>query len=106
MSLVGYLPYDLQSLLPRSQSAEQHIADVPHMGAKAPRLDTPDGRGVVDYTQANHLVAFVRHCGCPFAEKELRSLAAAQRRRPNDVRIVVVSHSKHDVVQDWFERIG
>ncbi|KAF2220679.1 hypothetical protein BDZ85DRAFT_187111, partial [Elsinoe ampelina] len=51
------------------------------------------------------LVAFVRHCGCPFAEKELR-LLGEQAERNTSLRVVIVQHSSEADTKDWFERVG
>jgi hypothetical protein len=94
--MTSYLPYDLQSVLPGHKGKP---AKVPEIGEQAPPIDG------VNYTANPHLIAFVRHCGCPFAEKEVKDLAAVQKADPN-VYIVIVAHSEKDVVDDWFERRG
>lgn len=90
------LPYDIQSLFASDKSKPD---DVPKVGSQSPPLPN------VNFAQSSHLVAFVRHCGCPFAEKELHSLAASQTQAP-DVRIVVVTHSTQQVTDDWFDKVG
>lgn len=87
---------DLKSLF---GSRASRPAQVPNVGDKAPSIDG------VNYTQSGHLIAFVRHCGCPFAENELRSLARVHKRQPH-IGIVIVAHSDEATVKDWFERIG
>ncbi|UZJ57083.1 hypothetical protein CBS101457_006403 [Exobasidium rhododendri] len=94
--MTAYLPYDLQSLLPGHKGTP---SNVPEVGEQAPAIEG------VSFTKNLHLIAFVRHCGCPFAEAELKSLGEVQKRYPN-VHVIVVSHSKQEVVDDWFERIG
>lgn len=94
--MTTYLPYDLQSLLPGHKGSP---SNVPEIGEPAPQLDG------INYTSGPHLIAFVRHCGCPFAEAEVKSLAKVQTKNSN-VYIIIVAHSKEDVVNDWFERIG
>lgn len=51
------------------------------------------------------LVAFVRHCGCPFAEKEVK-LLGAETRKHSDLHVVIVQHSAEAETKEWFERIG
>ncbi|KAF4555224.1 Hypothetical protein D9617_3g022960 [Elsinoe fawcettii] len=51
------------------------------------------------------LVAFVRHCGCPFAEKEVRLLGEESERNAA-LRVVIVQHSSEADTKDWFERMG
>lgn len=95
-SYISKLPYDVQSLLPGHKGKP---AKVPEIGERAPLIDG------VQYTANPHLVAFVRHCGCPFAEAEVKSLAKVQKNHP-DVYVVIVAHSKEEVVNDWFARVG
>lgn len=94
--MTSYLPYDIQSLLPGHKGKPTRL---PEVGQPAPLLDG------VNYTSSPHLVAFVRHCGCPFAEAEVKSLAKVQKKDPS-VYVIIVAHSKQHVVDDWFERVG
>lgn len=94
--MTSYLSYDVQSLLSGHKGTP---ADVPEIGVQASTIDG------VNYTSNPHLIAFVRHCGCPFAEAEVKSLGEVAKEYPN-VYMVIVAHSKQDVVDDWFERIG
>lgn len=94
--MTSYLPYDLQSLLPGHKGTP---SKTPEIGEPAPQLDD------INYTSGPHLIAFVRHRRCPFAEAEVKSLGRVQKKNPN-IYIIIVAHSKEDVVNDWFERIG
>lgn len=94
-NMSAYIP-DVKSLF---GSKASQPAKVPSVGEKAPSVEG------VNYTQSGHLIAFVRHCGCPFAEKEVRQLARVAKENQK-IRIVIVAHSADDVVQDWFKRIG
>ncbi|KAF2084182.1 hypothetical protein K490DRAFT_7521, partial [Saccharata proteae CBS 121410] len=75
---------------------------IPELGAKAPptdRLGIPgdDGRPTI--------VTFLRHCGCPFAEKTFRSMRDSAASHP-DIRFVAVSHSSPDSTDKWLEEVG
>ncbi|OJD40221.1 alkyl hydroperoxide reductase subunit c thiol specific antioxidant protein [Diplodia corticola] len=75
---------------------------VPAIGAKAPsseRLPIPgaDGRPVV--------VTFLRHCGCPFAEKTYRNFHQTACRNP-DIRFVAVSHSDDASTDRWLASLS
>lgn len=94
--MTSSLPYDIQSLLPGHKGQP---SSGPEIGQLAPQIEN------VNYTSKPHLVAFVRHCGCPFAEEEVRRLATVQKKY-SDVFVVIVAHSNKEVVDDWFERIG
>ncbi|KAF2153350.1 hypothetical protein K461DRAFT_278168 [Myriangium duriaei CBS 260.36] len=78
------------------------VAAFPELGDAA-----PSALGPVSFSTSTSpcLVAFVRHCGCPFAEKEVRLLAEASQQNPG-LHVVIVQHSPEEQTKDWFERIG
>ncbi len=51
------------------------------------------------------LVAFVRHCGCPFAEKEVKMLAQEVAKNQS-LRVVIVQHSPEKETKEWFDSLG
>lgn len=61
---------DLKSLLPHSSPPP---AKLPSVGSSAP---LPAKLGIASYTEPT-IVACVRHCGCPFAESEVRRVPFA-----------------------------
>ncbi|KAJ4340026.1 hypothetical protein N0V95_007608 [Ascochyta clinopodiicola] len=71
-------------------------AEPPAVGEKAPstrKLTVPkDGKPTI--------VAFLRHCGCPFAEKTFLNLRDAAAANPN-VQFIAVSHSDQDSTNRW-----
>ncbi|KAL1652027.1 hypothetical protein SLS58_000150 [Diplodia intermedia] len=76
--------------------------EAPAIGSKAPSseqlaIPAADGRPVV--------VTFLRHCGCPFAEKTFRNLREAASRNP-DIRFVAVSHSDQAATDRWLDSLG
>jgi len=88
--------------------ASPSVATLPEIGAPAPRTPLPSSDGSnnnYDFSQRPTLVAFVRHCGCPFAEKEIR-LLADEVRKNGELRVVVVQHSEMDVVREWWDSVG
>ncbi|KAJ6581909.1 hypothetical protein B0H19DRAFT_1207601 [Mycena capillaripes] len=74
---------------------------VPEIGSKAPWSDrlqpSPDGRPTV--------ITFLRHCGCPFAEKTFKALRATAAHTPK-VRFVAVSHSDQGATDRWLDAVG
>lgn len=72
-------------------------AETPTVGQKAPptpKLNIPakDGKPTI--------ISFLRHCGCPFAEKtflNMRDMAVAHK----DVDWVAVSHSEQGATERW-----
>ncbi|KAJ7763523.1 hypothetical protein DFH07DRAFT_394926 [Mycena maculata] len=61
------------------------------------RMPAADGRPTV--------VTFLRHCGCPFAEKTFKALRAAAA-QSSDVRFVAVSHSDQGATERWLDAVG
>lgn len=112
-NMTSYLPHDIQSLLPRSSPK---AAQTPSVGEQAPSF--PSDIKVVQGGSASNisystpskgtLVAFVRHCGCPFAEKEVKLLGEVDKKHggQGEVQIVVVQHSDEEETRAWWKRIG
>jgi hypothetical protein len=94
--MTSYLPYDLQSLIGVHKGTP---SKTPEIGQPAPQLDG------TNYTSSATLIGFVRHCGCPFAEYEVKSLAKVHSQYPK-IQIIIVAHSDQEVVDDWFNRVG
>ncbi|KAJ6519134.1 hypothetical protein C8R45DRAFT_13374 [Mycena sanguinolenta] len=74
----------------------------PAVGSKAPSSDSlpfpnPDGRPTV--------ITFLRHCGCPFAEKTFKALRAIAAHTPG-IRFVAVSHSDENSTNRWVAAVG
>jgi len=72
-------------------------ADTPTVGQKAPatpKLVIPVRNGKPT------IVTFLRHCGCPFAEKTYLSLRAMAPAHP-DMDFVAVSHSDQESTNRW-----
>ncbi|QIX00791.1 hypothetical protein AMS68_006308 [Peltaster fructicola] len=71
----------------------------PKIGSKAPRsskLELEHGRPAI--------VVFLRHCGCPFAEKTfLRFRETAQRH--HDINFYALSHSDENATQNWLKAL-
>jgi hypothetical protein len=94
--MTSYLPYDLQSLIGVHKGTP---SQTPEIGDSAPQLED------VNYSSNPHLIAFVRHCGCPFAEAEVKSLGNVQKSH-SQVKVIIIAHSEQDVVNEWFDRVG
>jgi len=78
------------------------IADSPVWGTRAPssaklRLPAADGRPTV--------VVFLRHCGCPFAEKTFLELRRLANKHIN-LHFVAVSHSSKAATERWVSMLG
>jgi hypothetical protein len=79
-----------------------NTSPAPEVGAKAPSssklpIPNPNGKPTI--------VTFLRHCGCPFAEKtfhELRNYANKNK----EVNFVAVSHSDKEATEKWVIAVG
>lgn len=103
-TIASYLPHDVQSLLPRSSPSTQ---PTPQVGSDAPALPASAGDLTYGTPSRGTLIAFVRHCGCPFAEKEVNLLGEVRKKFTKEqVEVVVVQHSDEAETKTWWERIG
>lgn len=75
----------------------------PKIGSPAPsipgKLDLPSS------TKNSTILAFLRHCGCPFAEKTFRSLRSTAQQHP-DIAFIAISHSSQSATDRWLEALG
>ncbi|KAJ7656359.1 hypothetical protein DFH06DRAFT_1045719 [Mycena polygramma] len=74
----------------------------PQIGSKAPSsgrlpLPRPDGRPTV--------LTFLRHCGCPFAEKTFNALRAASSHN-SEICFIAISHTDQDATDRWLNAVG
>lgn len=51
------------------------------------------------------VIAFLRHCGCPFAEKTFLRLRSSASAHP-DITFIAVSHSDQPSTDKWLEAVG
>ncbi len=75
---------------------------IPSIGANAPstpKLQLPDSN------EKPTILTFLRHCGCPFAEKTFLSLRAAASAHPS-ITFVAVSHSDQSATDKWLQAVG
>ncbi|QPH16923.1 hypothetical protein C2857_001663 [Epichloe festucae Fl1] len=78
----------------------KNVANEPTVGAKAPstaKLPLPNGQKTI--------ILFLRHCGCPFAEKTFKTLAAISDQH-RDIHCVAVSHSSLEATERWVPQVG
>ncbi|KAF2101221.1 hypothetical protein NA57DRAFT_33892 [Rhizodiscina lignyota] len=90
----------------RSWMSPSHVdtdpRPAPEIGRPAPssdrlRIPSSDGKHVV--------ITFLRHCGCPFAEKTYLLFRSTASANPN-VRFIVISHSDQASTDHWLEAVG
>ncbi|KAH8169532.1 ahpC/TSA antioxidant enzyme domain-containing protein [Sarocladium implicatum] len=76
------------------------IADPVQVGSQAPsssKLPFPDGKPTI--------VVFLRHCGCPFAEKTFKALTTLSTTHPS-IHCIAVSHSDAPSTERWIPQVG
>ncbi|KAI5863182.1 hypothetical protein GGS23DRAFT_596951 [Durotheca rogersii] len=77
------------------------ISPVPTVGSEAPvhvNLELPTDRPTI--------IVFLRHCGCPFAEKTFKNLTALSVQHAGEAHFVAVSHSTPEATERWVVRAG
>ncbi|ORY56796.1 hypothetical protein BCR35DRAFT_284055 [Leucosporidium creatinivorum] len=89
---------DLISVLPTSHPP---LSPLPTIGSAAP---LPPKLGLQAYSE-DTLIAFVRHCGCPFAESEVKQLAKVANEDAS-LKIVIVTMSDETAAREWFAAVG
>jgi hypothetical protein len=89
---------DLISVLP---SSHPQLSPLPTLGSQAP---LPPKLGLQTYSE-DTLIAFVRHCGCPFAESEVQQLAKVANEDAS-IKIVIVAMSEEQDTKEWFATVG
>ncbi|KAL2271555.1 hypothetical protein VTJ83DRAFT_926 [Remersonia thermophila] len=68
---------------------------------------TPSGTPIVTFPRATPVLAvFLRHCGCPFAEKTFRRLADVANKYRGAVTCIAVSQAARDVTDKWIIQVG
>ncbi|OJI99554.1 hypothetical protein ASPVEDRAFT_187810 [Aspergillus versicolor CBS 583.65] len=76
------------------------VSEPPRVGERAPvhpLLEAPTGSRTV--------IIFLRHCGCPYAERDYRQLCNLPAVRRGDVTGIIVSHSSPEDTEKWIEEI-
>ncbi|KAK7727554.1 hypothetical protein SLS53_009456 [Cytospora paraplurivora] len=79
----------------------KQVAPVPKVGEPAPKhekLKLDQGKPTI--------IVFLRHCGCPFAEKTFRDLTAFSIKHHPQIHCVAVSHSDQTATDSWVEHVG
>ncbi|CAN8096530.1 unnamed protein product [Discula destructiva] len=52
------------------------------------------------------IIVFLRHCGCPFAEKAFRALTAFSTKHAGAIHCIAVSHSSQPATDAWVAQVG
>lgn len=78
----------------------KEVAPVPKIGDTAPvseKLSLPHDKPTI--------IVFLRHCGCPFAEKTFRLLTKFSAKHP-EIHCIAVSHSSQADTDAWVVEVG
>ena len=78
----------------------RHQFPVPAIGS-----DAPSTSELLELGGQPTVLTFLRHCGCPFAEKTFLSLRSAANSHP-EIKFIAVSHSDKSSTDKWVEAIG
>lgn len=91
---------DIKSLLPASHPP---VAPPLAVGSLAP---LPAEFNLPSYSQ-DTLIAFVRHCGCPFAKNEVKQLAGILKEHDDgEINVIIVCMAQEEVAKEWFSEVG
>jgi len=91
-----------QELASWKSPAPVDSAPVPSVGSKAPSF------GELQFPRANGkptIITFLRHCGCPFAEKTFSELRKLAGKHP-EVNFIAISHSDQAATDKWVIAVG
>ncbi|GAB1320415.1 hypothetical protein MFIFM68171_10625 [Madurella fahalii] len=79
----------------------KQVAPIPQPGDRAPPLGDD-----IQFPRAKPaLVVFLRHCGCPFAEKTFKILTSLSTRHP-EIDCIAVSQSSRPDTDKWVVQVG
>ncbi|KAJ9655858.1 hypothetical protein H2198_005395 [Neophaeococcomyces mojaviensis] len=81
---------------------QNEVKAVPEIGSIAPstpHFSFPRG------DRKSTIIVFLRHCGCPFAEKTLLTLRETAAQNP-DIHLIAVSHSDKSSTEKWLQSVG
>ncbi|KAK3692797.1 hypothetical protein B0T22DRAFT_504021 [Podospora appendiculata] len=79
---------------------EKHVAPVPRVGDRAPESDQlswPSAKPTI--------IVFLRHCGCPFAEKTFNALTRLSTKHP-ELHCIAVSQASQAATDKWVIDVG
>lgn len=92
----------LQELRSWLSPPDIHTKSLPSIGSFAPSNEPPP---LPNHTRKPTLVTFLRHCGCPFAEKSFLRLRSTATSHPG-IYCVAISHSDKTSTDRWVEAVG
>ncbi|OQO02349.1 hypothetical protein B0A48_11903 [Cryoendolithus antarcticus] len=82
-----------------STTAPSLPAAPPTIGSSA-----PDHPKLLLGSNKSAIITFLRHCGCPFAEKTFLNLREVARSN-SDLDFIAVSHSSHAATETWLKSL-
>ncbi|KAH6624761.1 hypothetical protein B0J18DRAFT_429201 [Chaetomium sp. MPI-SDFR-AT-0129] len=85
----------------RKEAEDESVVPVPQAGDRAPSL----GDQVHFPSDKPVLVVFLRHCGCPFAEKTFRTLSNLSNHHP-EIQFIAISQSTQEDTDKWIVQVG
>ncbi|KAK6531352.1 hypothetical protein TWF281_008160 [Arthrobotrys megalospora] len=86
-----------------SPAANPELSETPKVGDHFPDSDQlPQLRSLNDKPV---LITFLRHCGCPFAEKAFQAFRSLSDTHP-DTTFIAISHSNQEDTDEWLISVG
>ncbi|KAK6363631.1 hypothetical protein TWF730_001055 [Orbilia blumenaviensis] len=86
-----------------SPAENPELSPVPKVGDHFPESDQlPQLSSLGDKPV---IIAFLRHCGCPFAEKTFQTFRALSDKHP-DTTFIAISHSSQSDTEEWVVSVG
>ncbi|KAH7038054.1 uncharacterized protein B0I36DRAFT_315400 [Microdochium trichocladiopsis] len=81
--------------------AAKDVAVAPKPGDAAP--ENPNLKLPTDKPT---IIVFLRHCGCPFAEKTFKSMTTLSQLYKDQIHFIAVSHSSPEATEHWVVSVG
>jgi hypothetical protein len=88
---------DLRSLIP--PSAPKVVKSPPEIGGAAPALKELSSTKPA-------VIAFLRHIGCPFAEKTFRNFRTLAEQCGHKYQYIAISHGTEEDTTNWTQELG
>ncbi|CAD6442699.1 2485c0fb-1e34-4d0d-ad63-495595e5ab1f [Sclerotinia trifoliorum] len=90
---------ELSSWLPQSPTNVQSPPEINSTAPSSSKLPFPNPNGKPT------IITFLRHCGCPFAEKTLLALRNLATTHPT-LNLIAISHSSSTSTTTWLSSLG
>lgn len=89
------------------QELKSWLSPSPKATSTAPAIGSPAPSTLLSSVPSDkpQIITFLRHCGCPFAEKTFLRLRSSALSHP-DITFLAVSHSDQAATDQWVQAVG